>query len=171
MPTKNPAAWSANTAIATFLRLRSSAMDLDPFLAGFEPRDDADVATRHAVVRGEEFDQRGVRLVVDRGRGDAHLEALTVLAGEFRARSARLDVQIEDQIPAAATRRYATGMSTTCRMMNNTAGERSMLAIGGTKRRIGRRKGRTTESNSGASGAYGFTQDRMNCTISANTRM
>src|SRR6188508_3294110 len=148
MPTKKPAACSAYTAIATFLRLRSSAMDLDPFLAGFEPRNDAHVATRHTVVRGEELDQCRVRPVVDRGRSDAHLEALAVLAGELRACRARLHVKIEQRLG----QRFASTMRMIWMTMSSTSGVRSTPASGGMKRRRGRRNGAVTALNTGAIG-------------------
>ena len=45
------------------------------------------------------------------------------------------------------------------------------MPSGGTKRRIGRRKGRVSASNSGPTGEYGFTQDSTACTISAKIMM
>src|SRR5688572_33400027 len=102
---------------------------------------------------GQEIDQCFVRLAVHRARAQSDLDALAVPAGELGARRAGLHMQLEDHSAAAATRRAPIGKSSTCSRMNRIAGERSMFAIGGTKRRIGRRNGRTTASKVGASGA------------------
>ena len=63
------------------------------------------MAFRHPEVLRQERHQRFVRLAVDRPRRQPQLEALAVLAGELGARGARLDVQVQDQIAAAAARR------------------------------------------------------------------
>jgi len=61
----------------------------------------------------QEFDQRFVGFAVLRAGGEANLDALAVLSRELGARCTRLHVQVEDQIVAAATRKWFTTMSST----------------------------------------------------------
>ena len=89
-----PAAEETSEILASGPRRR--AVDHDALLAGLQAGIDAHAAPRHAVVRRQELDQRRVRLAVDRGRREPHLDALAVLAGELGARGARLDVQLQD---------------------------------------------------------------------------
>src|SRR5262245_61881386 len=113
MPLKNPRPWRAYTTKASVFRFFSSAIDLHSLLPGSEPRDNPHVALRHPVVGSEKFDQRLVGLAVDGARGEAHLDALAVAAGEFRPGGAGLDMQIENHRDATAGRMCQRTISTT----------------------------------------------------------
>ena len=54
---------------------------------------------------GKELDQRFVRLSAVGRRRESHFDPFTVLAREFRADGPGLDMKVEGQTVAAATRR------------------------------------------------------------------
>src|SRR5262245_9270599 len=118
-------------------RFFSSAIDLHPFLPRSKSRKDAHVALRHPVMQSEKFDQRLVRLAVDRARGEAHLDAFAVAAGKFRARSAWLNVQLQDHRDATRYKEATAGrmcqstISTTWIRTTSTSGVRSNWPTGG----------------------------------------
>src|SRR5882724_448008 len=88
-----------------FLVGHSNPLDHDALLARLEPGSDPYAALGNAVVSGEEFHQRLVRFIVRGTRCEPDLDALAVPAGELGALGARLDVQLENHSPAAASRR------------------------------------------------------------------
>lgn len=116
-------------------------------------------ASRQAQAGGDECHQRLIGLAIHRRRGDANLEGVAMQADDPALLRAGLDVQTEQpavgslaiprwrgrhrvqdgQIGAASIRAsVASGMSSTCATMIMNNGERSMLPMGGMKRRKGR---------------------------------
>jgi hypothetical protein len=121
-----------------------------------------------------------------RARGDlsrpaCRPELAAILAGQAAAHSRRpagrrlplprVGALQAVKSPAARPRRCASAISSTCSSTSSTSGERSKLAIGGTKRRIGARKGRVIALKIGATGEYGFSHDSSTCTSTAKIRM
>ena len=142
MPTKNPAACrrrppsSESSASVLVQRSIGSSDATRASAATLDAASDVHVAARHAEV----FRKNSIRASFAGPRPPApraDLDALAMLAGEFRASSAGLHVQLERSHVGRAARRWASGISSTCSSTSSTSGERSKLAIGGTKRRIG----------------------------------
>jgi len=82
-------------------------------------------------VFSEEFNQRFVGLAVDGARGEADLDAIAVATRKFRARSARLDVQIKNHNDAIPGRMCQSTISTTWIRTTSTSGVRSNWPTGG----------------------------------------
>src|SRR5262245_25057142 len=114
--------------MASVFRFFSSAIDLDPLLPRLESRKDAHVALCHPVVQSEKFDQGLVRLAVDRARGEAHLDAFAVAAGKFRARSAWLNVQLQDHRDATVTKKPRQAACARARSARPGSGPRAPAA-------------------------------------------
>src|SRR6185503_18238847 len=90
-------------------RRKLDSLDRHPLQARLEPGGDAYAAPGHAVVAGEEFDQRLVRPALHGRRRQPDLGATAVLAGEFGLARAGLHVKLERHSPAAATRSALSG--------------------------------------------------------------
>src|SRR4029077_423458 len=87
---------SRKTSSLTPRSCASSAFDHHAFLPGLEPGGDAHIAPRHAIVLGEELDQRLVRFVIDRGCRQPDLDALAMPACKLRALRTRLHMHLEN---------------------------------------------------------------------------
>ena len=79
----------------------------------------------------KEFNQRIVRLAVDGARGEADLDSIAVATRKFRARSARLDMQVENHNDAIPGRMCQSTISTTWMRTTSTSGVRSNWPTGG----------------------------------------